>query len=369
MSPPRRSYRRSSLSAGAIVLILALAFLAYLIHQGENPGAGTPLPPLTPEPATSQGWYRLYFTDPTAATATDHRGGPDEALAEAIDRAQTSVDIAAYSLNLPSLQEALLDAQDRGVRVRIVMESDNLDGDVPQALKKAGLPILGDRREKLMHNKFVIIDREEVWTGSMNFTTNGAYDDNNNLIAIASTDLAEDYSSEFEEMFTDDAFGPGSPANTPHPTLSMGGALLEVYFSPEDGAGAHIAQWLASARESILFLAYSFTSDPLAEIIRERGREGVSVRGVMEAGQVSSNKGGEYPSFREAGLDVRLDGNPGQMHHKVIVVDGETVVLGSYNFSASAEDSNDENVLIIQDASLAAQFKAEFEKVYSQGQE
>ena len=71
----------------------------------------------------------------------------------------------------------------------------------------AGIPVLGDRREGLMHDKFVVIDRSEVWLGSMNYTYSGTYEDNNQLIHIRSVEMAENYTTEFEEMFVDDKFG------------------------------------------------------------------------------------------------------------------------------------------------------------------
>ncbi|MCX6065122.1 MAG: phospholipase D-like domain-containing protein, partial [Chloroflexi bacterium] len=141
-------------------------------------------------------------------------------LVAAIDAARVSVDMAAYSLSLTSVEYALIRAHDRGVQVRMVMESSNMDNYVPQAVQDAGIPMIGDRREGLMHDKFVIIDRAEVWMGSMNFTTSGAYNDNNNLVRIRSTKVAEDYTVEFEEMFTEDFFGPDAVAATPNPRLT-----------------------------------------------------------------------------------------------------------------------------------------------------
>ena len=94
---------------------------------------------------------------------------------------------------------------------------------------------------------------------------------------------------------------------------------------------------------------------------------GVPVRGVFEAEQVQSNQGTQYPAFRKAGYDVLRDGNPGQMHHKVFIIDGQIVWLGSYNFSASAERTNDENVMVIHDPAVAQAYLAEFDRVYDQG--
>ena len=69
--------------------------------------------------------------------------------------------------------------------------------------------------------------------------------------------------------------------------------------------------------------------------------------------------------MRQAGLSVYLDANRYSMHHKVIIVDGETVVTGPFNFSASAERTNDENLLVIHDAGLAGQYQEEFERLYT----
>ncbi len=313
-----------------------------------------------------ESWFELYFTNPTSPFAAQKTGGPDVPLAAAIDEARLSVDAAIYSLSLNSVRDALIHAYERGVQVRVVMESDNLDRADPQKLIDAGIPVLGDRREGLMHDKFIVIDNSEVWTGSMNFTDTGAYSDNNNLIRIRSVKVAEDYSTEFKEMFVDDKFGPDTVAATPYPRVTINGVPLDIYFSPDDQVANSLLDLINNAQQNIYFMAYSFTSDPLAEAIRQRAEAGVTVEGVMDSGQIGSNIGTEFDPFRQAGLDVRRDGNPGLMHHKVIIIDGQVVVAGSYNFTNSAETRNDENVVVIYDSTIAAQYLAEFQRVYNQ---
>ncbi len=313
-------------------------------------------------------FYEVYFSDPFNPASKWQEGGVDIPLARAIDNARISVDVAVYSMSLNSIRDALLDAHRRGVQVRIVMESDNLERDVPRRLAEKGIPIIGDRREGLMHNKFVIIDRSEVWIGSMNFTTSGAYEDNNNLVRIRSTKVAENYLAEFNEMFEDDFFGPDTFPNTPYPQLTIDGIPLEVYFSPDDGVAARIMKLLRGAETSIYFMAYSLTADDFGDIIRQKAKDGLRVFGVMDESQVQSNQGGEFAPFIELGLKVYKDGNPGQMHHKVIIIDEKIVITGSYNFSASAERKNDENVVIFFDETIAAQYLAEFERVYARAQ-
>jgi phosphatidylserine/phosphatidylglycerophosphate/cardiolipin synthase-like enzyme len=243
-----------------------------------------------------------------------------------------------------------------------------MDRSVPQALIEAGLPILGDRHEGLMHDKFIIIDRSEVWTGSMNFTVTGAYEDNNDLVHIRSVKVAENYLTEFEEMYKDDLFGPDSPANTPNPSVTVDGIQIDTYFSPDDGIASRLVELLQGAQESIYFLAYSFTSDEIAQVIRDRHSAGITVAGVMDDDQVDSNQGTEFDLFVQSGLDVRRDGNPGLMHHKIIIIDHSIVVTGSYNFTGSADERNDENAIIFFSPDIAEFFFAEFERVFGMAQ-
>lgn len=357
--------RRILLASLALSLLLAACFPATPVLLSPLPTATS----LTDEATPQADWFTVIFTDPGGPNARSLRGGPDASLATAIRQARLSVDAAIYDLNLWGIRDALIAAHQRGVSVRVVTESDNLDEPEIQDLKAAGIPVLGDRREGLMHHKFVIIDQQEVWTGSMNFTLNGAYRNNNHLIRVRSSRLAQDYQAEFEEMFVDDQFGPGSPANTPYPTVTIDDALIEVYFSPEDGTLSRLLELVSSAQETIYFMAFSFTSDELSTALIEKAAQGVTVAGVMEESQYHFNRGTEYDRLRAGNVNVRLDGNPQNMHHKVLIIDQQIVVTGSYNFSASAEERNDENTLIIHSPDVAAEFLAEFQRIFTEAQQ
>jgi phosphatidylserine/phosphatidylglycerophosphate/cardiolipin synthase-like enzyme len=317
--------------------------------------------------ALSSEWYAIYYTDPTGPAAEYYSGGPDEALVQAIDQARLSLDVAVYDLDLSSVSNALINAHRRGVTVRVVTESDNMDSADSKitALKEAGIPVIGDRREGLMHDKFTVIDHMEVWSGSMNYTTNDSYRNDNNLIRIRSTKLADDYTTEFNEMFEEDMFGTHDRAATPYPSLNVNGTEIEVYFSPDDGVAQHIVDQINTAQVNIFFLAYSFTADNISEAMQARAKVGVTLAGVFEKTQVASSKSSnEYDPMRAAGLDVWLDANPRNMHNKIILIDGKTVITGSYNFSASAEKSNDENILIIHNTDIAALYLQDFQRIY-----
>jgi phosphatidylserine/phosphatidylglycerophosphate/cardiolipin synthase-like enzyme len=346
----------------SLLLVLLTFFLAACIPP-STPTGTVALPTAASRPAD---WYSVYFTEPDSPTAGSFRGGPDSALAIAIRNARLSVDMAVYHLNLWSIRDALIAAHQAGVAVRVVAESDNMDEVEISELQQAGIEVLGDRRESFMHQKFVIIDRYEVWTGSMNFTINGAYRNNNNLIRIRSSQLAENFTAEFEEMFLQDMFGDDVVFNTPHPQLILNGTKIETYFSPDDRAETRVLTYIQNAEESIDFMVYSFTSDKIAEALLAKANQGVAIRGVFEEGQYYTNMGGEFDTLLAAGLDVHLDGNRSNMHHKVMLIDREILITGSYNFSRNAEMYNDENILIIIDPVIANLYAQEFERVYAQ---
>jgi phosphatidylserine/phosphatidylglycerophosphate/cardiolipin synthase-like enzyme len=180
--------------------------------------------------------------------------------------------------------------------------------------------------------------------------------------------MAENYTKEFEEMFIDDKFGPDVVPETPNPEISIDGTNIEIYFSPDDGVAEHILEILSDAEESIYFMAFSFTTDEFGETIRAQAENGLDVAGVMEEQQVKSNIGTEYDLFKQAGLNVFIDGNEGQMHHKTMIIDNRIVITGSYNFSRSAEIRNDENLVVFHNEQIADFYMEEFQRVYQQAQ-
>jgi phosphatidylserine/phosphatidylglycerophosphate/cardiolipin synthase-like enzyme len=336
--------------------VLLLVALVVLVRRQPEPA-----PVVTP-PAPAEAPIQVYFTDPMAPESQAFRGGPDQSLVEAMDRAEFSVDVAAYTFDLWSIRDALLRVHRRGLEVRMVTDRDNILEPEIIDLQNAGIPVVGGRRESLIHHKFVVLDHLEVWTGSMNLSLSSTYDGNNNLIRVRSAPLAEDYTREFEEMFLEDRFGQLSRADTPHPVIWPGDVQLEAPSSPEHGVARRLLALIRGAEAEVDLLAYAFTSDTIAEALIRQAEAGVRV--VVEASQVGAS-GAEYGRLRQAGIDVRLDGNQGDVHHKVILIDDQVVCTGSYNFIRSAEEYNDENVLIVHDANVASRYRQEFERVWA----
>jgi phosphatidylserine/phosphatidylglycerophosphate/cardiolipin synthase-like enzyme len=336
----------------------------------------TPAPPLvelTPIPLKAgfgfrSPWLELYFTDPNSPFADGKTGGVDGPVGASIGVAKQSIDVAFNSLSIDNITKALIRARDRGIQVRIVMESDYLENSDPATLLEAGIPIVGDQRDGVMHNEFIIIDNFKVWTGSTNFTDTEVYKNHNSLISINSEEIAQNYTTEFEEMFLNDQFGTEVNPSTPHPSVTISGTQIEVLFSPDDIVSSRIITLLGEAKESIYFLASSFSLEDLGTAIRQQASAGLTVAGVIEDSGIDPEQVSEYSLFREAGLDVRLHGDPSGMNHKVIIIDGQIVILGSYDFVYSSEVTNDENLLIIHNDKVAEKFMEEFLRVQSRAQ-
>jgi phosphatidylserine/phosphatidylglycerophosphate/cardiolipin synthase-like enzyme len=319
---------------------------------------------ITGSPEVTASPIETYFT-----CAGRQGCNPEDALTgllSSIENAKISIDLAMYNLNLTEVADALVSASKQGVQVRLVTDSSDIDGEAMQRLHDANIPIVERANgDGLMHDKFVVIDGKEVWTGSLNLTWSGLNEDNNNLVRIDSEKVAADYEAEFEEMFKDRRFGADSSSNTPYPKIIISGIPVEVYFAPEDHVESRLLGLIQDAKTSVDFLALTFTLNSMSDALIADANRGVQVRGVYEEGNALTDTGSDYYTMRQAGLDVLLDGNAGLMHHKVMIIDHEIVVFGSYNFTSSAERRNDENLIIAVDADLAKQFEAEFERIYS----
>jgi phosphatidylserine/phosphatidylglycerophosphate/cardiolipin synthase-like enzyme len=375
-----RSKRSSNNTLTVIILVGIIAFGVYYAFTGRDilgifPTAEVPLP-LTPSaesPAQPSDWWEVYFADPININNPDNWQNSVEAhLIDKINAAQTSIHIASFEFDLTPVAEALVAAKQRGVDVRWVtddehgLEADEEPGHGQFALlEENGIEVKDDARSALMHNKFWIFDREWVWTGSTNITENGIFKQNNNVIAIRSTRLAEIYEHEFDEMWNGE-FGPRSPSTVDQQSLTVNGTPIQVYFSSEDDVLNHIIPIVERAQTNIRFLTFSFTDYPLAKAMIDRATAGVNVAGVFEK-VGSETEAAELRTLFCAKVPVRQDGNPSFLHHKLIIVDNRIVITGSLNYSTNADTSNDENAIVIDNPNIASLYLQEFERVWAQG--
>ena len=342
---------------GKFILFLLLSFgaaaLGFLCNHIEKPIRVYDSP------------WEVYFSEVyDGQLDEDNPHSLEKRLVAKLDAAETSIDAALQQLNSEPIANALIEAHQRNVTVRLVTENKYIGETQIERLKAEDIPIVDDEGYTgLMHNKFVVIDERYVWTGSYNTTFNGAYKNNNNVIYLDSVKLADNFTQEFEEMFNDGAFGRRSEKNIPHPQVTLSdGTQIFTYFSPENDTISALLEGIQSAKRSIYFMAFSFTHDDLGKSIRERFEDKITVAGVLEARQI--NEHSEYQSMKKVGIPVLKDTNPAMMHHKVIIIDAETVITGSYNFSKSAATRNCENLLIIKNnQDITQAYLAEFDRL------
>lgn len=125
------------------------------------------------------------------------------------------------------------------------------------------------------------------------------------------------------------------------------GENIEVYFSPGGGCTAAVVKEVGKARKEVLVQAYSFTSAPIAKALLEAHKRGVKVSIILDKSQ-RSEKYSSLTFFTHAGMDVKIDDAHAIAHNKVMVIDSETIITGSFNFTKAAEERNAENLLVIK---------------------
>ena len=343
----------------------------------ETPSSGQPLitetPNTLPQPSS---WWEVYFTDPLTISDPNNPAVSIEGrLIDFINSAQVSIHIASFEFNLPFVADALIAAKARGVDVRWVTDNENgLDIDANPnrgqftRLMAGGVEVKDDAgRTALMHNKFWIFDGQILWTGSTNITVNGIYKQNNNAIVFHSPEIANIFEREWEELWSGQ-LGPRAPSTVNNQWAILNGTPVQVFFSPEDHAVDSLIALVNDAQTSIRFLAFSFTDYPLAQAMIGRAQAGVDVQGVFETFGSNSPRS-ELKTLWCAGLAVRQDGNSSFLHDKIIIIDNSIVVTGSLNFSSSADEENEENVLILDNPEIADLYLQEYQKLWGQALE
>ncbi len=315
-------------------------------------------------------------------------------LIERINAATKSIDVSLYSLSGTAganVATALILAQSRGVKVRVIGEKDNQTTAPWNTLKNAGIPVIDDGYDAvnagagLMHNKFVVFDNRDTtsdtddwaWTGSWNVTDPGTNNDAQNAIAIQDKALANAYTVEFEEMWgsrtetpnaANSRFGARKVDNTPH-FFVINNTPVELYFSPSDRTNAQILKTVSKAKSSINFGLLTFTRSDVGTALVNKKKAGVKVRGVVDN---RTDSGAQFDTLLAQGIDIFLKKNlTGMLHHKYAIFDADVadsnqyVLTGSHNWSSSAENINNENTLIIKSKRIANLFLQEFSVRYT----
>lgn len=321
------------------------------------------------------GDIKVAFTNLTKTLKPDNSCGTDicKLLKYNIDKSKSSIDMAIYGYNnVPKIKQSLINAQNRGVKIRMVYDLDTKNSNYyPDTLPLLSL-IKNSNCDKdnsatkqyLMHNKFIIFDNKTVFTGSANISPSDLSNYNSNaFIIIKSEKVAQIYKTEFEQMYSG-KFHTSKNKTKPN-KITIGATTLSVYFSPQDKTITNqIIPLIKKAHKNIYMPTFLITHKGLTEALIQAKKRNVKIKIIVDTGN-ANNKYSQHQALRNAGIEVKVENYAGKMHSKTIIIDENLVVLGSMNFSKSGEFKNDENSIILQNPQLAKFFIAQFEEIWS----
>lgn len=335
-------------------------------------------------------------------------GNPTQHLVEFIQGAKTSLLCAIYDLEHPAILRALKAAAGRlNTGLHIVYDagkgpsrtSGPADPKPPKTgelIKQFGLDPFATavhvQGGNLMHDKFLVRDSRDVWTGSGNFTKGGLTLQDNNYLTIQSPELAKVYADAFHGLTHPNhasVHAPqrrGAPKSAPRAAIRVGTATITPFFTTGAGefedAETAVIKALNGARK--LRIAAMNLGDPgILTVLKDRFQNpAADIAGVLDPGQMRSvmpppaGKSKQPANLFWFTRDTtRFVGAPSHtfsptdkndfMHNKLMILDDRTVITGSYNYSEHAE-VNDENTLIISSPAVAKAYGAYFDALFRQ---
>ena len=342
--------------------------------------------------------------------AQGEQAGQDVAarFAAFIGGARRSLDLAVYDMRLSEplkavVAGALAERAAAGVAIRIAYDADKPEqpvlapGQDPAPpgtghfVQSLGYPWRRIGGPKLMHHKYIVRDGAtpdaRVWTGSTNLTDDSWTLQENNVVELASPDVAGYYARDFEDLWATGQIGDSGSFDTRSVDLTYGGepARVRLLFSPGRGPAIdyEVAHRVASARRRVRICSMLLNSSALVVALLDLLAEGrVAVDGLYDKTQMDGvllqwqdvpHNHWKIPAVQEIVASARLAGKLSTpyspttphdfMHNKVLLVD-DTIITGSYNFSRSAE-LNAENIVMIDSPALAEQYSGYIDHLLS----
>jgi phosphatidylserine/phosphatidylglycerophosphate/cardiolipin synthase-like enzyme len=156
--------------------------------------------------------------------------------------------------------------------------------------------------------------------------------------------------------------------NSPAANTLIDNITAQVYFSPMGGCTDAIVQEISQAKQEILVQAYSFTSKDIAKALVAAHKRGVRTVIILDKSNQSKRYSAADFTFN-MGIPTYIDAKHATAHNKVMIIDKETVITGSFNFTKAAEERNAENLLILRSKELAERYIANWEKHKQHSQE
>ena len=303
---------------------------------------------------------KLILSDFTVKLKPDRNCSSDicREILNNINGAHKTIDMAIYGYSsTPAIEDALKNAKNRGVKIRLVYDCDNKGNNIYEntnflanLIGNSISDINSGNAGYLMHNKFFVIDNKIVITGSANLSYTDMSGFNANALAIInSEEAAKIYTREFEQMYSG-KFHTAKLSNRKNEN---------IYFSPQDKTITNgILPLIKNAKNYIYIPAFIIIERQIIEELASAKRRGVDVKIIADALNASA-KHSKVKELRAAGIPVKIENYAGKLHSKTMIIDDNYLILGSMNFSYSGENRNDENLIILENPE-AAKFYREF---------
>ena len=316
-------------------------------------------------------------------------GGPDDlkkAIVDFIDGAKKKLFVAVQELDNEDIARAIIRARQRKVLVKLVLEGDYLtvkraraDPFLPagqnemnrrlhDAVLRAAINVKSDYNPKIFHQKFIIRDGSAVLTGSTNFTDTGVTKNLNHLVIIHDRKVANTYTKEFNEI-QKGHFGPLNEGHDVSPRdVTVSGIPIRVLFAPDHAPEMEIMKQMLKSKSRVDFAIFTFAqSSGIDDVMMQLTASQKTVRGVLD-GKAANQKWAATRPVKNAGANLRAarprPGLPlGKLHHKLMVIDEQVVIAGSFNYTGPANRLNDENIIILGDLESTGQAKQEQKKL------
>lgn len=323
----------------------------------------------SPSTVFQSGPIKIFLTDFTRVLKPSNTCNTAvcQALVNEINSAQGSIDFAIYGYTkIPALQNALLKAQQRGVKIRFVYDLDGKKNNIyPDTiyLSKILTNNQADYSAPIMHDKFFIFDRKTVLTGSANISNTDMSGFNSNVVILVnSTKIADIYSREFEQMYNGNFHKKKSKIKNTKEKINE--TDFSVYFSPKDKAiTTQVIPLIDNAHKYIYIPAFLITHKSLTESLINASKRGVAVKIILDATN-THDAHSKLKTLRQNGIQVKTENFAGKLHSKSIIIDDTYTIIGSMNFSRSGESVNDENMLIIKNRDITLFYKTFFQYLW-----
>lgn len=300
-------------------------------------------------------------------------GAPDDLQAVVVDfinGAQKRLEIAVQELENRPIADAIIEAKKRRVTVHLVIEQSYLRRKPPKAdpwsagghnetnrtihdaILRSNIDVKVDYNSKIFHQKFIVRDRQAVLTGSTNFTPTGTHNNLNHIVVINDPDVAKIYAREFAEIQRGH-FGRHNEGHDPHPKEYVVSQVpIKVLFAPDHNPEMEIMKQMMKARERIDFAIFTFSQSSGIDDTMLRLRDlDMPITGAFDSRQGAQDWSAVGPIAQKGArlYGVGNQGKLGKLHHKLMVLDDQVVIAGSFNYTGPANALNDENIIILGD--------------------